>query len=757
MPYAQGRRRGVVVSRRAHRAERPPALDLALLAGALAVIAGTAWVHDGRTPEWNPFSVVALACVPVLIRFGMVVESATGMLRASTAPAILFAYDLREPQLFLPCWAIVVLASHVAFFGGRRGIGRGSVEVLAGAAMVGVAHRVDVGLWPLDRVVSATVAFCVTVVVLELLRSGGAPGRLFDGVRRSDVLLVVGGLFLACVVVVMLRTAYNDTPKVVTGLLGAGCLAAFVTAQILMARLQANVRGVEALSAAGQAMPWPGPQIDALLVRFVRAAVRAGDVRILPEPAAGPGVLSVPLEGGTHLVVERTRGDLPFNRSEAGLLRSLAGLASTARTQAVQQSQLLRQATTDDLTGLPTYAQFRLKVEPRGHGRSAERRMVVIFLDLDGFTGLTARIGHLDSDLVLRELGERLRTRLPPGVEVCRFGSDEFVVLGTFPDDVSAQRLERSLRAMVEEPMAVGDQILQVTASLGVATSHSRLESIDSVIRRAEARMREAKSGRRRPKSEQQAEVIQRLLDEQGFEVVLHPLVATGTGELEGVEALLRSEDEVFGRLSPLVVVDSAERADLLDEMTETVARQAIDAVRRIDTLLGRQHLLTVNVEFSQLRRDSPLLQTLVDLVAEHHVSLALEVSERAFDGWTDEIDEIAQWLRRAGISLAIDDFGAGYSTYALLNHWSWDLVKLDRSLVVGDRPAQRRLLAHVSYLLRDLGFAMVAEGIEDEQQWDFVEELGIEWIQGWVICRPMRPDELLERLRQQGGRFAPA
>ncbi|NHA00409.1 EAL domain-containing protein [Nocardioides sp. W3-2-3] len=76
------------------------------------------------------------------------------------------------------------------------------------------------------------------------------------------------------------------------------------------------------------------------------------------------------------------------------------------------------------------------------------------------------------------------------------------------------------------------------------------------------------------------------------------------------------------------------------------------------------------------MRRDSPLLQTLVDLVAEHRVSLALEVSERAFDGWTDEIDEIARWLRTAGISLAIDDFGAGYSTYALLNHWSWDLVK---------------------------------------------------------------------------------
>lgn len=756
MLSAPERRSGVAVSRHPHRAERLLGLDLALLAAAVAMVLATAWAHDLAWPDWNPFSLVALACVPLLIRFGMVVESSSGMLRASTAPAILFAYDLREPQLFLPCWGVVVLASHVVFFGGRRGIGRGSVEVLAGGAMVAVAHRVDVGLWPLDRVLTATAVFAVTVVLLELLRSGGSPTRLFAGVRRSDVLLVVGGLFLACVVVVMLRTAYNDTPKVVTGLLGAGCLAAFVTAQILMARLQANVRGVEALSAAGQAMPWPGPQIDALLVRFVRAAVRAGDVRIAPKPATGPGVLSVPLEGGTHLVVERSRGDLPFSRSEAGLLRSLAGLASTARTQAVQQSQLLRQATTDGLTGLQTYAQLRLKAEPLGLSRRAEKHMVVMFLDLDAFSGLTARIGHLDSDLVLRELGERLRTRLPEGVETCRFGSDEFVVLAMCPDDEATQRLERSLRRLVEEPMAVGDQILQVTASLGLATSHSRLESIDSVIRRAEARMREAKSGRRPPKSEQQAEVIQRLLDEQGFEVVLHPLVATSTGELEGVEALLRSEDEVFGRLSPLVVVDSAERADLLDEMTETVARQAIDAVRRIDELLGRQHLLTVNVEFSQLRRDSPLLQTLVDLVAEHHVSLALEVSERAFDGWTDEIDEIAKWLRDAGISLAIDDFGAGYSTYALLNHWSWDLVKLDRSLVIGDSPAERRLLAHVSYLLSDLGFAMVAEGIEDERQWDFVEELGIGWIQGWVICRPMRPEELLARLRE-GSRFAPA
>lgn len=756
MPTPDARPHGAVVSHRAPRSERLLGLDPALLAGALAVIVGTAVVHDFGVPDWNPFSLVALACVPVLIRFGMVVESGSGTLRASTAPAILFAYDLREPQLFLPFWGLVVLASHVAFFG-RRGVGRGSVEVLAGAAMVGVAHRVDVGLWPLDRVFAATVAYSVTVVGLELLRSSSiGPARFLDGVRRSDAALVVVGLFLACVVVVMLRTAYNETPRVVTGLLGAGCLATFVVAQILMARLQANVRGVDALSAAGQAMPWPGPQIDTLLVRFVRSAVRAREVRILSAPGTGPSQLSVPLEGGTHLVVERVRGDLPFNHSEAKVLRSLAGLASTSRTQALQQAQLRRQADTDALTGLHTYARFRLRVEPIGMTRSPERPMVVVFADLDQFTGLTARIGHLESDEVLREIGDRLRERLPAGAEACRYGGDEFVVLASCATDAEAERLEACVRGIVEDPMTVSDQILQVTASLGTASSRSRLESIDSVIRRAEARMRTAKSDRRTPRTAAQTEVIQRLLGDNGFEVVLHPLVATATGELEGVEALLRVEDQVFGRLSPLLVVDSAQRADLLDEMTETIARQAIEAVRRIDLLLGRQHLLTVNVEFSQLRRDSPLLETLVKLVAEHDVSLALEVSERAFDGWTDEIEAIAVWLRESGISLAIDDFGAGYSTYALLNHWSWDLVKLDRSLVVGDSPPERRLLAHVSYLLRDLGFAMVAEGIEDERQWDFVEELQIGWIQGWVICRPMRPEELLTRLRE-GSRFGPA
>ncbi|NHA00408.1 GGDEF domain-containing protein [Nocardioides sp. W3-2-3] len=428
------------MSRRAGRVERPPGLDLALLAAAVAVIAGTAWVHDLTAPEWNPFSLVALACVPVLIRFGMVVESASGALRASTAPAILFAYDLREPQalpallgdrgagepcrVLRPAWD----RARQRRGAGGGGDGRGRAPGGRRAVAAGPGAQCD------GRVLrdgGGPGACCAR---------GGVPARLLDGVRRSDLRLVIGGLFLACVVVVVLRTAYNDTPKVVTGLLGAGCLAAFVTAQILMARLQANVRGVEALTAAGEAMPWPGPQIDALLVRFVRTAVRAGDVRIASASGTGPGVLSVPLEGGTHLVVERTRGDLPFNRSEAGLLRSLARLASTARTQAVQQSRLLRQATTDDLTGLQTYAQFRLKVEAHGLGRSAEQRMVVMFLDLDGFAGLTERIGHLDSDLVLREIGERLRTRLPEKVEMCRFGSDEFVVMATCPDDAATQQ-----------------------------------------------------------------------------------------------------------------------------------------------------------------------------------------------------------------------------------------------------------------------------------------------------------------------------
>lgn len=738
-----------------HEADRPtegpdgrPWVDALALVAALAVVVTVIFTNDANAPDWNPFSVVALLSVPLLIRHGLVIDSPAGALRVSTAPVVLFADPLPDSLVFLPWWAVVVVGAHTLFFGWHRGVGRGSVEVLAAAAMAVAVRSIDTPLWPVDRAIVATVVYVVTMVALELLRSGTrSPRRVLAGVRTEDAAMVAGGMVLACSAVILIREAARDAESVSSWLLAAACLAVFVLSQVLLARMQGLSRGVDALIAAERAMPWPSGRIDTMLVEFVHRALRTRNVSISPDPG-GPGELTASLGDRGHLVADRVPGDLPFNRNERRLFGSLAALATSSRQIALQEEQLRHQATTDDLTGLNTYAHFRYLVESRGMARSAANPVAVAFLDLDGFKALNTELGHLDSDLVLATIGERFRRRLPDGVEVCRFGGDEFIALTDTTAGLADGLVER-ITGLVEEPLAVGDRIVQVRASLGVATSADTAESIDDVVRRAEARMREAKSLRKAPQTAARSDVLGHLLERDGFTVVLQPLVQTGTGELEGVEALVRVADQTYGQLSPLIVVDSAQRLDLMDDVTAVVAQRAVAATREINRVLGRSITVTVNIEFDQLREDSDLLASLEQLVADSGVLLALEVSERQFHGWTEAHTLVARRLRDAGIPLVVDDFGAGYATYSLLNKWRWALVKIDRDLVVAATPTERRLLGHVCNLMTDLGLNTVAEGVETEEQWDFVHELGVGWVQGWAAAPPLSPDALLEHLER--------
>lgn len=721
-----------------------PVLDTALLLAAVAVTLALTFPTGADLFELTLLDVVALAIVPVLIRFGMVLESRTGTLRVSTAAAILFAHPgPAAADGFTLLWSVVVLVSHLVFSGPSRGVGRGSVEVLAGTMMVVVADQVASPLWPLDRALLGTAVYLLTVLLLELARYGLLDlRRSLRGVRAADVLLIAGGLTLASSVVMLLweSTDADLSPASVTA---AGLLVALVGAQILFARLQTMARGIEVLSRAGSAMPWPGDEVERMLVRFIREGVRARDVRVGATPTSDDS-LTVDLTGAERVTATRVRGDYPFTRGDRRLISALAGMADASRAHALQEQQLRHQATTDGLTGLHTYAHFRHRIDRLGPGRSSTSKVAAYFVDLDGFKSLNTTIGHLATDQVLCTIAERIKD-LPEHVESCRFGGDEFVfVAAGIGDDVDVQALAARIRAAVESPLESGDQLIQVRASLGSATSDDPAEQLDDVLQRAESRMREAKRERQIPLMKSRADLIDQLLGPDGFTVAYQPLVSVQDGELEGVEALIRVWDKTFGQLSPLLVVDAALRDDLIDDLTEKLALQAAEVVAELGTVLGRPVTLTVNIEFSQLREDSRLMDTFVAIAERNTVSLVLELSERAFDTWTETHQRLATRLSRAGVSLAIDDFGAGYATFSLLNQWPWDLIKVDRSLVAGTNPAERRLFTHVASMLDDLGLATIAEGIETYEQLVLVAQLGIEWAQGWWVSPPLTEEQLL-------------
>ncbi|MEQ6900165.1 bifunctional diguanylate cyclase/phosphodiesterase [Nocardioides sp. YIM 152588] len=715
---------------------------LVVAAVSLLVLGGAAQGWD--PPRWTPIGAIALAIVPVLIRFGMSIETPGGTLRVSSAPAVLFAYEVDGSLTFALMWSVVVFTSYVSFFGPRRGLGRAGAEVIGGLAMIAAAQHVSTALWPLDRVVVADAVFAAVVVALEMMRAGTVDvRRTLRGVRPRDAATVFGGFVLASALVVLMREAYDHSPSLATGSTAGACLLVFVMGQIVLVRLQAQTRGLEILSAAGAAMPWPGARIESMLLDLADEAVRAQRVELRDTPGDGHQ-MSVALPHLGYLVVTRGRGGHPFTKADRRLMLALARMAESSRTQALQQEQLRYQATTDELTGLHTYAHFRRRIDPEGGVRNAGRQVVFLFVDLDGFKRLNSTIGHLETDQVLAGIGRRIQ-QLPQDIRACRFGGDEFVFLSTAAeDDIAIQSLVAQVRAAIEQPLTIGEQVVQVHASVGIATSRRPEEPLDTVLRRAETRMRRAKHGRSAPLMKPRAEMMQHLLGPDGFSVAYQPMVSVQTGEVHGVEALIRVADRTFGQLSPLLVVDNAMRADLLDDLTMAILETAVPVVEQAGALLARRLTLAINIEFGQLREDNPLAAALLDATREHEVDLVLELSERAFDTWTDAHVRLAERLRAAGIGLAIDDFGAGYATFSLLNQWPWEMVKVDRSLVAGKNPAERRLLTHVTSLLDDLARPMTAEGIETFEQLMLVNQLGVRWAQGWWISPPLTAAALL-------------
>lgn len=734
----------------AARAGRIWAENLVLGAGAVLMVA-MATVHtDADLPSWNAVEVAAMLVVPLTIRFGVVIESSAGAIRLSTASALLFAKDLDTPLDLLAPWSVLVMVAHVWWFGPRRGIGRGAVEVIAGTTMVVVAGHVDAGLWPLDRAVIATAVYIACVLVLEARGAAGRPlTGAVRGVRRADALLVIAGHLAACLATAIARAAYEESPGPAADAASGALLLVYVAAQILVSRYQAYMRGADALARAGTTMPWPATRIDERLVRLTQRAVRAHDVCLQAEPGSGTA-LSVPVAGRGHLVAVRRRGDLRFTAAEARTMTALVRMAETSRERAVHEARLRRQATTDALTGLITFSIFRSRLEDLRvlqHGEA----LAVVFADLDGFKMLNTELGHLVADQILAAIGERLRSQLPNDTIACRFGGDEFVI--AIPRSALArdQSPEDLVASAIAEPMLADGEAVRVVASLGVAWLLAPDDDIDAVIGQAEVAMRQRKRERLAgPTVRTQRSMLEALLDRQELTVAYQPIFDLRTGDLHGVEALLRARDGALGTLSPLLVVDSAVRSHRVDELTALVAARAVAVAEQLADQVGPT-TLSLNLEFEQLHEESGLLAGLRDRAGQRDVHLVLELSERAFIDWGPSHDATASALAAAGIGLAIDDFGAGFATYALLEKWTWEWVKVDRRLVSAPGNGDARLVTHVLELITDLGHVAVAEGIETSEQLATVRRLGARYGQGHHLAPPLTGGELLERFANSG------
>ena len=458
---------------------------------------------------------------------------------------------------------------------------------------------------------------------------------------------------------------------------------------------------------------------------------------------------------GVHAVEPRvfTDDDLLFVEAVAGILGSALG-----RVEA--ESDLRERALRDPLTGLAnrTLLLDRTKSALARLARSGET-VAVLFLDLDNFKPINDSLGHDTGDAILRQVADRLQAAVRPADTVARFGGDEFVVLSDdLPDEREAGTIAARVLATMSEPYELGDRLLQMSASLGMVTATSPVEAED-LLRAADIAMYRAKEGgggrietfddvfRKRADRLMETQLdLRDAIERDEFRLHFQPQVRVDDWRITGAEALLRWEHPTRGLLAPAEFLTAAERSGLLAPVGAWVRAEAIRQVAAWDRRGVRLAQMSINL-FSCDLADSDLVADLAELAATNGVErgrVCVEVTEEALRHDLDAARETLGALHRIGVTIALDDFGAGHSSLRHLQDLPLDVVKIDRTLVARlvPGPAHSSLVEGALAMLRTMGLAAVAEGVETPPQLHALEQLGCPTVAGHLFSRPLPPKE---------------
>ncbi len=426
-------------------------------------------------------------------------------------------------------------------------------------------------------------------------------------------------------------------------------------------------------------------------------------------------------------------------------------------------AKLLHLASHDQLTGLANRAVFLARLETaisRIDRRS--RGLAVVFIDLDEFKAVNDSFGHGCGDLLLTELAERFTRQVRPEDTVARFGGDEFVALFEDLGDpaVEARVLAERLHETIAEPVMIAGEPLHMTASIGVAVVTGANCRSEDVLAHADTTMYGVKrSGRNKvavvhlgadahPATFAVASELRGALERRELTLAYQPIFATADGSLAGFEALCRWHHAERGDIPPVEFIPAAEEAGLMPAIGAWVLDEACRQSVRWTTLLGAHLSMAVNVSGRQLadpRFPSLVARTLTDAGLRPE-ALVLEITESILLGEHTDYESVLSDLHALGLRLSIDDFGTGYSSLAYLRRFPVDQLKVDRGFVrdVAEH-GDTRIIGAVVRLAHDLQLEVVAEGVETEAERSIVQQLGSDYLQGYLLGYPLSPAQVEE------------
>ncbi|NEX63950.1 bifunctional diguanylate cyclase/phosphodiesterase [Noviherbaspirillum galbum] len=457
------------------------------------------------------------------------------------------------------------------------------------------------------------------------------------------------------------------------------------------------------------------------------------------------------------------------SRDEQLVPRLVTGMILDITAKKESDELIWRHANLDALTGLPNRRYFREQLDAEVRMAARHRRKIaLLFLDLDGFKQVNDLHGHDAGDLLLVEAARRIKRCVRATDIVARLGGDEFTVLITALDTEShIEPVCRKILDSIGKPFTIGNDVSYVTGSIGIALSPMDASTPEDMLRMADKAMYAAKANGKNQFSYFTAEMdtrarerlrlcndLRKALAEDQLFLCYQPVVALAEKRIVKAEALLRWRHPRLGVIDPGTFIPLAEESGLMGQIGNWVFQEVGACAKHWSERIGEPFQIGINKSPVQFMAPDPGAQWLeyLERLGLSGNNIIIEISESQLLQPASKVIDALETYHHAGMQVAIDDFGTGYSSMSVLQKFHVDYLKIDPSFVqdLATNHDNRTIAETIIVMAHKLGLKVIAEGVETQEQRDFLTEAGCDYAQGFYFSHPVQSHQLDALLTHQ-------
>jgi diguanylate cyclase (GGDEF)-like protein/PAS domain S-box-containing protein len=460
---------------------------------------------------------------------------------------------------------------------------------------------------------------------------------------------------------------------------------------------------------------------------------------------------------------------ISYVHDEVGNIKRHIAVFGDVTEKKQAEEKIYYQANYDSLTELPNRQLFQDRLHSAvASAKRSQIQLALLFIDLDRFKEVNDSAGHEAGDRLLMQVAKRLNECIRETDTLARLGGDEFIViLNNLSNTYDIENIAKTMLEVLERPFSLAEDIdAAISASIGIALYPADGDNDSALIRHADAAMYRVKEtgrngfefftaemNREAGKRQQFKSAFKDSLEKGEFKVFFQPVWRLSDGQIMGVEALSRWLHPEWGMVMPDDFIPVAEESGFIHELSLFVVKEVAKQIQAWDERAFNEISVAVNLSPIQFRRLDDWLAQMHQVLSEHAIAphrIKLEITETALMGDTLKLMETLSHVQASGIEISLDDFGTGFSSLSRISGMPLNFIKIDRSFVhqIGQE-GQCNVIEAIISMSHSMDCLVIAEGIETEQQREYLKQLGCDFGQGFLCSRPVPAAELLTLLQK--------